>query len=86
MGKTVFLKMSEAKWIERMEFHPIYEFSGKFFVGLGYLLRLAGEDAEYCEEYDSLAEAEAACAKIHDWGEDSDPLKETLLTDLPVES
>lgn len=81
MGKTVFLKMSEAKWIERVEFSPIYEYKGKFYVGLGYLLRLGGEDAEYCEEYDSLAQAEAACVKNHEWGEESAQLEETLLTE-----
>jgi hypothetical protein len=80
MSKMVFLKLSEAKWIERVGFNPIYECRGKFYVGLESL-RLAGEDTAYCEECNSLAEAESVSTKIHDWGNESDPLKETLVTD-----
>jgi hypothetical protein len=80
MGKMVFLKLSEAKWVERVGFNPIYECRGKFYVGLEPL-RLGGEDTEYCEECESLQEAEAVCAKIHEWGNESDPLKETMVTE-----
>lgn len=78
MGKMIFLKLDQAKWIGHVESTPIYEYSGKYYVGFQFL-RLGNEDTVYCEECNSLAEAETVCAKIHDWGDESDPVRETMV-------
>jgi len=58
-----YLKVKEAKLIKTIGVNPIYECSGKFYVGLETLNNM-DEEIENCIDCDSLAEAELNCEEL----------------------
>jgi hypothetical protein len=66
MSKMVYLKIKDAVLVKRVGVNPIYKCRDKYYVGLE-LLWLGGEEAEHCEECQSLQEAEAVASEINNW-------------------
>lgn len=56
-GKTVYLIISKAKLIKRIGVNPIYQYQGKYYVGLETLTE-SGEDIENSVEFSTLSLAE----------------------------